>query len=131
MKRRLLSVILAVVLILSMAVPTFALSKSGTIANNPWSCYASVTGTTASATTSYQGPTQCYTYIDVNAWCGQHTDTIMYAASKSASAKGNATAEVTDPVVTINGTSHICSPISGYMLGRVGSQVVVNYEYFS
>ena len=130
MKRRILTVVLAVVLILGMAVPAFALSKSGTIENNPWECYTSVTGTTASATTSYLGATECHTYIDVNAWCGQHTETYMLVASKSANAYGNATASVSNPVVTVNGVSHVCSPISGYMTGRVGTQTVVNYEYF-
>ena len=129
MKRRLLSVILAVVLILGMAVPAFAISGSGTIANYTWEYYTTLDIARATGTVSYMGPSQCYAYIKVSTLCWQHTN--YGYISDSIYAYGNATAVVEYPVVTVEDITHTCSPEHGYFTGKVGSQAVISNAYFS
>ena len=129
MKRRILSVVLALVLLVSMAVPAFAISGSGTIANYAWEYYTSLSISRATGTMRYLGPSQCHAYINVYTSCWQHTN--YGYVSNSVDDYGNATAVVAYPVVTVEDITHTCSPAYGYFTGKVGSQAVVSNAYFS
>ena len=122
MKRRLLSVVLALVLIASMAVPALAISDSGTIASQPWNYSTTLNSGGASGTVRYQGPDQLFVSINVYNWCSGHTDWVSkYNYDYD---YGNAYTEV-DNMVTIDGSAHACVPGYGYLTGKVGSQYVI------
>ena len=119
MKRRLLSVVLALVLIVSMAVPVLALGGSGTIESQPYTYGASKSTTNASGWVTYQGPSELFVSIDVYSWCNAHTDYISkYTYTYG---RGNATVSVNN-TVSVDNVTHTCSISYGYYTGKVGTQ---------
>ncbi len=129
MKRKLLSVLLALVLIFSLAVPAFAFYGSGTIAGEAWTTQTWLTSSYAKAKTGYTGDYKISVDMTAYSWCNMHGSDIAIPRSNS----GYVECEVYGGnQVSIDDTSstHACNIYYGYLTSKVGSYYVANYQYF-
>ena len=129
LKRKVLTLLLVLVLVVSMAVPAFAFYGSGTISGKPWTTETWLTSSYASAKTAYTGDYLISVNMTAYGWCNMHGSDIAIPRSNS----GYKSCEVYGGnQVSIDGTSstHACNIYYGYLTSKVGSYYVANSQYF-
>lgn len=127
LKRKLLSVLLALVLVVCMAVPALAASGSG--AYNGRSYYYEATEMTTSVYGyfRYDLETSVSVHVNLTMWCSAHTDHVY--KGNSGNGTRSAYCYVYKNTTTNEYYSHDCVVQSGTLTGKVGS-VTAAYATF-
>lgn len=125
MKRKMLSIMLALVLIVCMAIPAFAASRSGYIDGKQWNFNYYLTSSSGSCETQFIDSTQLMAYVEVHGWCNMHgadaTD------SRTVYDNGNARAYCSNNLlIPATNTYHDCVLDYAVFSGKVGSVYVAN-----
>lgn len=122
LKRKLLSVLLALALVVSMAIPALAASGSGTYNGSSYSYEATDKTTSIYGRFTYGISTSVSVNVSLTMWCSAHTDHVY----KSNSGSGTRVASCyVYKNTTTNGYSHDCVVQSGTLTGKVGSATAV------
>ena len=123
LKRKLLSVLLALVLVVSMAVPALAASGSGTYNGSSYSYEATDQTTRIYGRFTYGISTSVSVHVNLTMWCSAHTDHVY--KGNSGDGTRSAYCYVYKNTTTNEYYSHDCVVQSGTLTGKVGSVTAV------
>ncbi len=122
LKRKVLSLVLALALIVSMAIPALAAtrSESGNLANYDYTYYAVCDSVSSSGEVQYLGATQLTSSITNYCWCNMHG--VMLTTSGYNTGRGNVVAYAGRYVGEENGVAyHNCTVSYAVFTGKVGT----------
>lgn len=125
LKRKVLSLVLALALIVSMAIPALAGTESGSgnLANYDYEFYAYCDSVSSSGEMRYLGATQLTSSITNYCWCNMHGD--MLTTSGYNTGRGNVIAYAGRYVGEENGVAyHDCTVSYAIFTGKVGTNPV-------
>lgn len=125
LKRKVLSLVLALALIVSMAIPALAATRSGSgnLANYDYAYYAVCDSVSSSGEVQYLGATQLTSSITNYCWCNMHG--VMLSTSGYNTGRGNVVAYAGRYVGEENGVAyHNCTVSYAVFTGKVGTAVV-------
>lgn len=131
MRKKVISLILALMLVATMVVPAMAAYGNGTYNNQQYKYMASSSASGESAYFTYANTSASVSCkITANLWCGQHTD--YFYREDSDYKNGTAKCSISNYIYEeINGSYmyHTCTFQNGEIFGRVGSTQVVRASY--
>ena len=125
LKRKIFSLVLALALIVSMAIPALAGTESGrgNLANYDYEFYAYCDSVSSSGEMRYLGATQLSSSIKNYCWCNMHGDTLITSDYKTG--YGNVVAYAGNYVGTEDGVAyHNCTVSYAIFTGKVGTNAV-------